>query len=152
METTMEKRKSVEQAYALFSEFREAYAGEWERLDNCERMYHGDHWYGVPERDKNEPRPVTPVIQSTIESVRADLMDQCPEAVITADDPKHDGVAELLTQVVKENHTRFNYNAEYAKLTHDLLVGATWCRRWAMTRCSTRAWAACSYAMWMRAT
>ncbi|MEG1548319.1 MAG: hypothetical protein RR232_06130 [Clostridia bacterium] len=117
------KEQQTQQAYDLFNEFREAYMGEWERLDKCERIYHGEHWYGIPERDKNEPRPVTPVIQSTIESVRADLMDQSPDAIIIADDPKYDSIAELLTAVVRENHTRLNYNAEYANLAHDLLVG-----------------------------
>ena len=94
----------AEQAYALFREFRDAYAAEWQRLDRCERMYRGDHWADVPESDPNEPRPVTPIIQSTIENVRADLMDQMPEAVITADDPEYEGTAELLTAVIRENH------------------------------------------------
>ena len=79
-------KAEIEQIYDLFREYRDAYFSEWERLENCERMYHGDHWYDVPQGDASEPRPVTPILQSTIESVRADLMDRIPEAIITADD------------------------------------------------------------------
>ena len=59
-----------------------------------------------PTTDKGEPRPVTPVIQSTVENIRADLMDSFPEAIITADDPAYSRLAELLTAALKENHTR----------------------------------------------
>ena len=75
------QNENVEQLYTLFNEYRSAYAAEWERLDRCERVYRGEHWQDVPVQDENEPRPVTPVIQSTIENVRADLMDQMPEAL-----------------------------------------------------------------------
>ena len=114
---------NLQSIYALFDEYRNAYGPEWQRLERCERIYRGDHWHDVPETDAGEPRPVTPVIQSTIENVRADLMDQYPEAVITADSPKYARAAELLTAVIKENHARTGYGREYAKLTHDLLVG-----------------------------
>lgn len=114
---------NLQPIYTLFDEYRNAYGPEWQRLERCERMYRGDHWYDVPETDPGEPRPVTPVIQSTIENVRADLMDQYPQAVITADAPEYAEAAELLTAVIGENHVRSGYQREYAKLTHDLLVG-----------------------------
>ena len=75
-------RQLCERAYRLFDEFRSAYRQEWLRLENNERIYRGDHWYDVPVTDENEPRPVTPIIQSTVENVSADLMDQAPEAHI----------------------------------------------------------------------
>ena len=59
-----------EEAYTLFREYRDAYTAEWQRLDRCERMYRGEHWADVPMEDPNEPRPATPIIQSTIENVR----------------------------------------------------------------------------------
>lgn len=114
---------NAEPIYRLFDEYRNAYTAEWERLEKCQRIYRGEHWYGVPENDPGEPRPVTPVIQSTIENVRADLMDQFPQAVITADEPQYGEIAELITAAIKENHLRTGYAREYAKLTHDLLVG-----------------------------
>lgn len=113
----------LQSIYALFDEYRSAYAREWQRLERCERMYRGDHWHDVPEGDPGEPRPVTPIIQSTIENVRADLMDQYPQAIITADSPEYAEAAELLTGVIGENHIRTGYQREYSRLTHDLLVG-----------------------------
>lgn len=112
-----------EEAYALFREYRGAYTAEWQRLDRCERIYRGEHWADVPTDDPNEPRPVTPIIQSTIENVRADLMDQMPEAVVTADDPEYEGVAELLSAVIRENHAACSFDREYGRMAHDLLVG-----------------------------
>jgi len=113
----------ADRLYALFEEYRNSYAAEWERLDKCERLYRGDHWSDVPVGDQNEPRPATPVIQSTVESVRADLMDGLPEAVVTADAPENEGVAEALTCLLAENHRRGRFEREYASLLHDLLVG-----------------------------
>ena len=117
------QNENVEQLYTLFNEYRSAYAAEWERLDRCERVYRGEHWQDVPVQDENEPRPMTPVIQSTIENVRADLMDQMPEAIVLADAPGHERVAEMLTAVLRENHRLGRFDREYARLLHDLLVG-----------------------------
>lgn len=113
----------IERIYELFDEYRNAYAAEWERLERCERLYRGEHWHDVAQKDKREPRPVTPVLQSTIENVRADLMDQMPEAVVTADDPANARAARALTAILSENHRRCRYDREYAKLLHDLLIG-----------------------------
>ena len=124
---------NLQSIYTLFDEYRSAYGPEWQRLERCERIYRGDHWHDVPETDAGEPRPVTPVIQSTIENVRADLMDQYPQAVITADSPEYAETAELLSAVIGENHTRMGYAREYAKLTHDLLVGGYMVQEWALT-------------------
>jgi hypothetical protein len=114
--------QEAESLYALFNEYREAYAPEWARLERCERLYLGDNWYGVPETEKNEPRPRTPILQSTIENIRADLMDSYPEAIIVADDPRYAREARLLSAAIRENHIRCAYQDEYGKLMHDLLV------------------------------
>ena len=72
-EQTQSQRALCERAYGLFREFRGAYISEWQRLENCERMYCGDHWHDVPQTDRNEPRPITPILQSTIENLKAEL-------------------------------------------------------------------------------
>lgn len=108
--------------YELFNEYRDAYDGEWQRLDKCERLYYGTHWNDVPLCDENEPRPVNPIIQSTIENVRADLIDQIPEAIVTADDPGFESTAEVLNAILRENHALSNYDKEYSRLIRDLLV------------------------------
>ena len=50
-------------------------------------------------------------------------MDQYPQAIITADSPEYGEIAEMLTGAIRENHIRAGYAREYAKLSHDLLVG-----------------------------
>ena len=117
------KRLLCERAYGLFREFRSAYIAEWQRLERCERMYRGDHWYDVAQLDPNEPRPVTPIIQSTVENVKAELMDRLPEAVILPESPADAEVAHVIEAIVKQNHDADGYAKEYRKLVHDLLVG-----------------------------
>ena len=110
-------------AYALFEEFRSAYASEWQRLEHAERMYCGEHWHDVPQLDPNEPRPVTPVIQSTVESIAADLMDAMPEAVITPETAEDVRAARVVEALIRENHDAACYEREYRRMVHDLLVG-----------------------------
>lgn len=117
------KAEETEALYALFNEFYEAYLPEWSRLEKCEKMYRGDHWFDVPVGEKNEPRPVTPILQSTIENVRADLVDYMPEAIVSSDEREYDALAEIFTHIIHENHLRCAYDEEYMKMTHDLLVG-----------------------------
>ena len=120
---TDNRNTEIERLYELFREYYDAYAGERSRLEFCERMYRGDHWAGIPEGEPGEPRPVTPIIHSTIENVRADLLDYLPEAVITADVKGYEKLAELMTRIIKENHIRCCYDEEYSLMTHDLVVG-----------------------------
>ena len=117
------KRQLAERAMTLFNEFRNAYAGEWRRQEHNERMYRGEHWYDVPVTDPNEPRPVTPILQSTIENITADLMDQVPEAVITPENASDVFIARVVEAVVRRNHDAASYPVEYRMLIHDLLVG-----------------------------
>ncbi len=116
------KKAFVDGVYSLFEEYRSAYASEWERLETCERMYRSDHWYGVEKKDKNEPRPVTPIIQSTIENVHADLMDNIPEAIIQPEGPEDERVARVVEALIKQNHDAASYAKEYWLLAHDLLT------------------------------
>ena len=120
------KRLLAERATALFREFRNAYAGEWQRQERNERLYRGDHWYDVPLTDPNEPRPVTPVLQSTVENITADLMEQVPEAVIQPESAADGFIAQVVEAVIRRNHDAAAYPVEYRKLIHDLLVGG-WC-------------------------
>lgn len=118
-----EEKLFAQRAYRLFDSYRSAYMREWQRLENNERMYRGDHWYDVPVTDPNEPRPVTPIIQSTVESLSADLMDECPEAIITPEHGVDNRAARIVEAVIARNHDVSGYPVEYKKLVHDLLVG-----------------------------
>lgn len=119
-----EPSEFVDAVYALFDEFAQVYRrDEWRRLDRNEHMYRGDHWYDVPVTEPNEPRPTTPIIQSTVENIRADLTDEYPEAVIRPEDIGDEPMAKVLTEIVAQNLEAIDYDAEYDLLTHDLLVG-----------------------------
>lgn len=117
------KRQLAEQANALFREFRNAYTREWQRQERNERLYRGEHWYDVPMTDPNEPRPVTPILQSTIENITADLMEQVPEALIRPESAEDAYAARVIEDVIRRNHDAASYAVEYRKLIHDLLVG-----------------------------
>ncbi|MDO4568029.1 MAG: hypothetical protein Q4B99_03620 [Clostridia bacterium] len=116
-----EREKTV-RLYELFGEYMDEYAMEWERMERCEKLYRGEHWDEIPMEDSREPRPVTPIVFSTIENIKADLMDAMPAAVVTADEPKHAELAGRLTRIVAENHAASHYETEYARMLHDLLV------------------------------
>lgn len=112
-----------ERAYRLFTEFRAAYAAEWKRLEMCERLYRGDHWFDVPEGNRRDPRPVTPVIQSTVENIQSELLDRVPEAVIAPECARDREVAAVIEAVIRQNHDADSYIRTYRNVTHDLLVG-----------------------------
>ena len=118
-----DKRSLCERAYGLFREFRSAYVPEWQRLEQCERMYRGDHWHDVPLIDRNEPRPVTPIIQSTVENIKSELMDRIPEPVIAPETAGDAEAAQVVEAIIRQNHDAACYAKEYRMLIHDLLVG-----------------------------
>ncbi|NLB61783.1 MAG: hypothetical protein GX802_05095 [Clostridiales bacterium] len=124
-QSVSQKQADIDYIYALFNEYSNAYEAEWRRLENCERLYHGIHWNDVPMADSLEPRPVTPIIQATIESVRAELTDWYPQAIVTADESEYSDSANALSAVIQENHIACDYEREYEKAIHDLLVGGT---------------------------
>lgn len=116
-------RLLYEKAYSLFLSFKNAYMAEWQRLDECERLYRAEHWQNVAQLDPNEPRPVTPILHSTIENVKADLMELMPEAVIRPENGKDDRIARIVEAVIARNHDTAGFPLEYQRLVHDLLVG-----------------------------
>lgn len=117
-----EKEDIVGRAYDLFEEFRSAYEAEWQRQDANEKLYRGDHWEMIASNDPTEPQPVTPVLQSTIENVQADLMDRSPIAVIRPENPIDDEVAVVVNALIRQNHDAQNFRKEYRNMCHDFLV------------------------------
>lgn len=116
----------IDRVYRVFEEFRSAYVPEWQRQDNNERLYRGDHWDAVPMLDPSEPRPVTPIINSTVENIQADLMDRSPIAVVRPENPEDRDIAEIVNSLIRQNHDAQNFRREYRKICHDLLVQG-WC-------------------------
>lgn len=112
----------IKEAYELFEEFRSVYTAEFTRCDDNEILYRGGHWDAVPVKDKNEPRPKTPSLQSAIESTKAGLIARIPKAIITPEDPRDKELAEVIDAIIQQNHDAAQYKREYLKLVHDLLV------------------------------
>ena len=118
----------VEKCYSLFEEFRNAYVAEWARQDHNERLYRGEHWEEsrAGRMDDGRPEPMTPMIQSIVENVQADLMDGFPQAVIRPESPQDNDVADVVGALISQNHDAQNFRAEYRNMAHDLLVQG-WC-------------------------
>ncbi len=112
-------------AYELFDEFKNAYESEWTRLNQNEHLYLGKHWDDMGDMNSNssDPKPMTPVINSTIENLKADLMDNYPQSIIKPENPQDRAVADIVGALVRQNHDAMGYRETYAKLSHDLLVG-----------------------------
>lgn len=113
----------VTAAYTLFDEFRNAYESEWSRLEQNERYYLGQHWEDMTSQDADLPKPMTPVINSTVENMAADLADNFPQAIIQPEAPEDQVVADIVGALIRQNHDAANYRREYMQTVHDLLVG-----------------------------
>lgn len=117
----------VTAATTLFDEFRSAYTSEWTRLNENEALYQARHWENMNSTDnENDNKPVTPVIMSTVENLKADMADNYPQAIIRPEAPEDQAVAEVIGALVRQNHDSANYREEYMKSCHDMLVGG-WC-------------------------
>lgn len=126
---TKDEDEVIERCYELFEEFRSAYASEWARQDHNERIYRGEHWEELhsEEMDGEErPEPMTPMVQSIIENVQADLMDGFPHAEITPESPEDREIADVIGAIITQNHDAQNFRADYRKMCHDLLTQG-WC-------------------------
>lgn len=122
----------IDAIYGLFEEYRLTYyTDEWRRLDDNVTIYEGTYW-GENDaeviRNDRKPRLATPMITSCIENIKADLMDELPEAVIlpdTAGDAPQI-TAKVLTKVVEQELDACDWEGEYVKGIQDFLQDG-WC-------------------------
>lgn len=109
----------------LFKEYSEAYKTEWERIDDNERIYQGDHWNGMEaslnDNNANVPKPTTPIITSTIENIKADMSDEFPEAIILPDDVEDEVAARVLTEALRQEQEACGFAREYDLHVQDVL-------------------------------
>ena len=122
----------IDAIYGLFNEYRDNYyRDEWQRLDDNVRIYEGTYW-GENDaeviRNDRRPRMSTPMITSCIENIKADLMDEMPEAIILPDAAGDAPMitAKVLTKVVEQELDACDWEGEYAKGVHDFLQDG-WC-------------------------
>ena len=122
----------IDSIYGLFEEYRETYyKDEWQRLDDNVTIYEGTYW-GENDaevvRGDRKPRMATPMITSCIENIKADLMDELPEAVILPDAAGEAPMvtAKVLTKVVEQELDACDWEGEYVKGVQDFLQDG-WC-------------------------
>lgn len=115
----------IDAIYALFKEFSKDYVDEWDRIDDNEKIYRGNHWDGVEESlaesKSNFPKPATPIITSTIENIKADLSDEYPDAVMLPDAAGNEVNAKVLTVVIRQEIDVCGFEREYDLTTQDFL-------------------------------
>jgi hypothetical protein len=122
----------IDAIYGLFDEYRNTYyREEWQRLDDNVTIYEGTYW-GENDaevvRGDRKPRMATPMITSCIENIKADLMDEMPEAVILPDAAGDAPMvtAKVLTKVVEQELDACDWEGEYVKGVQDFLQDG-WC-------------------------
>lgn len=118
----------VDAIYGLLDEYSRQYRDEFDRLDDNERIYNGDHWAKSPytsERGENpnEPKPTMPIIASTIENIKADMIDDVPEVMLTPDWAAVDVSAKVLTRVANQQLKENHFTKDWSLSVHDALVG-----------------------------
>ena len=111
----------IDRAYALFDEFYTALTPFRDKCSANEEFWRANHWHDVAKKEADEPRPVTPVLFSTLESLLADIMDNYPEAHIFADRAGDDRLAKALTKVVKNILKKRNYRKTYREKVRSAL-------------------------------
>ena len=123
-----EARQQLGEAlYALFKHFDNKYIVERERMDRNEKLYHGKHWEEQRHPgDPNAPKPVTPIIFSTIENIEADMSNKKPTPTIKPENMDNADFARALTRVCEQDLDANDWSTESDMLVHDLLVGG-WC-------------------------
>lgn len=126
---TPDEDELIERCYELFEEFRSAYVPEWEDQEHQERIYRGEHWEemraGIMDAEER-PEPMTPMVQSIIENIQADLMDGFPQAEIQPESPDDADIAEVVGALIAQNHDAQSFREDYARMVHDLLTHG-WC-------------------------
>lgn len=119
-----EKGDFVRSAYALFDEFYDKSQKFREKCREAEQFYRARHWADNAKPD--EPKPVTPALFSTLESLLADIMDSYPEAILLPVESGDEKTANTLSQIVKSILKRRKYRCIYRrKCRHALKKGVS---------------------------
>lgn len=124
--TPEESRRLVEAVTTLYREYAKDYRTEFERIDDNEKVYNGDHWSGMDFKEDSVatlPEPSTPIITSTVENIKADMSDDFPTVVVSADfeEPSDLLAAKVITRVMEDEDDVCGWEDSYDKLCHDTI-------------------------------
>ena len=117
------REKLGEALYALFCSFKNSYAEEHDRMRHNEKLYHAKHWEEMTHPgDPSAPKPVTPIIFSTIENIKADLMGKIPTGTIKPENTEDQDLARALTKICQQDLEASDWDNECMELFNDMLV------------------------------
>ncbi len=121
----MSKKQLIEKAYALFDEFYTALTPLRHKCTQNDEFWKTNHWHGVAQAEAGEPRPVTPVLFSTLESLLSDIMDNYPEPVILPEEEGDEALAQSLQDIVHYILRRRNYKSTFRSKCRSALKKGT---------------------------
>lgn len=117
----LDEEQFIKNAYELFDEFYKNTMQYREKCKENEEYWKTNHWFSK-DVSPDEPKPVTPVLFSTLENILADIMDNYPEPVILAQEIQDDETAEILTDVVKFVLEKRNFKTKFKQNKRSLLI------------------------------
>jgi hypothetical protein len=89
-----------------------------EKCKGNESVWRGRHWDEKPfrdETDESKPRPNVPVLYSTVENCKADIVDNRPGQIIRGVGNDDDMKALIQTELLRFIFQRANYNSKFKK-------------------------------------
>jgi len=121
MNKQLENEKLVERAKRLFDNFYNAHSSFHERCRKNEKLWRGTHWDDIPQKKAFEPRSVTPILFSTLESILSDILDSFPETILIGEEEEYDESAKKLTHVVNGMLRRRGFKKEFRNTARNTL-------------------------------
>ncbi len=115
----------VDEVYDLFNTFFRDTREYRQKCTENEKFYRAQHWDNISPKEDGEPRPVTPVIFSTLENMLSDIMDAYPEPIILGQEVRDDDTAHLLGKYVNYILKRRNYRSVFRDSARELLKKGT---------------------------
>jgi hypothetical protein len=115
-----EQRERIDRAYALFEQFYESIG-----LRHMEMRDFRDLRRMEDRELMSEGAPKLNTLNSTIDNVIADQMDNLPAAVILPETPEKAATADLMTDVVRYALDAGGFEDEYARVMEDSVVTGT---------------------------
>lgn len=127
----IQQNRTLEEAFiaeseSLFRIFFEKTESFRNKCRENENFWRSDHWYGKPQ-NPNEPYPSVPALFSAIESLHAEIMDNCPEAVLIPYEKNDEHLANVLSSLINTSLYRCKFIKKYRRETLRLLKHGACC-------------------------
>lgn len=118
------EKEFAEKVLSIVHENYEEYEPYREKCTKNESVWRGRHWNDKPfqdETDESRPRPNVPVLHSTVENCKADIIDNRPGQVIRGVGNDDDLKALIVTELLRFTYQRAKYNKKFKKKISGML-------------------------------